>query len=322
MAIAGKEHIPVALERCIELLTPAVEYSLVSNPSTIVIDATLGLGGHTNALLSKFPTITVIGIDRDAQAIELAKSNVGENLDRLKIAQTTYDNIPQVLAEQGISRVAGILFDLGVSSMQLDQGQRGFAYSQSAPLDMRMDQSQELTAQYILDTYDRGALIHILRTYGEEKFAPKIADNIISARATSSLRTTTELADLVKASIPAPARRTGGNPAKRTFQALRIEVNQELAVLERAIPAALEALEVKGRLVVMAYQSLEDRIVKTAFTAATASRTPRGLPVDLPNSAAHYALVMRGSESASAAEIQINPRAQSMRLRAVERLAA
>jgi 16S rRNA (cytosine1402-N4)-methyltransferase len=322
MAIAGKEHIPVALERCIELLTPAIEYSLSSNPSTIVIDATLGLGGHTRALLSKFPTITVIGIDRDAHAIELAKSNVGENLDRLKIAQTTYDNIPQVLAEQGISRVAGILFDLGVSSMQLDDGQRGFAYSHSAPLDMRMDQSQELTAQHILDTYDRGALIHILRTYGEEKFAPKIADNIISARASSSLRTTTELADLVKASIPAPARRTGGNPAKRTFQALRIEVNQELAVLERAIPAALEALEVKGRLVVMAYQSLEDRIVKTAFTAATASRTPRGLPVDLPNSAAHYALVMRGSESASAAEIQMNPRAQSMRLRVVERLAA
>jgi len=147
MAIAGKEHIPVALERCIELLTPAIEYSLNSNPSTIVIDATLGLGGHTRALLSKFPTITVIGIDRDAHAIELAKSNVGENLDRLKIAQTTYDNIPQVLAEQGISRVAGILFDLGVSSMQLDDGQRGFAYSHSAPLDMRMDQSQELTAQ-------------------------------------------------------------------------------------------------------------------------------------------------------------------------------
>ena len=322
MAIAGKEHIPVALERCIELLTPAIEYSLSSHSSTIVIDATLGLGGHTRALLAKFPTITVIGIDRDAHAIELAKSNVRQYLDHLRIAQTTYDNIPQILAEQGVSHVAGILFDLGVSSMQLDDGQRGFAYSHSAPLDMRMDQSQELTAQHILDTSDRGALIHILRTYGEEKFAQKIADNIISARASSSLHTTTDLAELVKLSIPAPARRTGGNPAKRTFQALRIEVNQELAVLERAIPAALDALDVKGRLVVMAYQSLEDKIVKAAFTEATASRTPRGLPVDLPNSAAHYSLVIRGSESASESEIQMNPRAQSMRLRAVERLAA
>jgi len=315
-------HIPVALDRCIELLTPAIEFSLATHSQTVVIDATLGLGGHTRALLAKFPTLHVIGIDRDESAIALARVNVEPYGDRLTIMHTTYDQIDEVLESQGLKEVAGILFDLGVSSMQLDEADRGFAYSQDAPLDMRMDQSQELTAQMIVDTYDRAALIRILRTYGEEKFAPRIADNIISARVSGSLRTTKALAELVKDSIPAPARRTGGNPAKRTFQALRIEVNQELAVLERAIPAALTAIAVKGRVVVMSYQSLEDKIVKTNFSALTESTTPRGLPVELPDSAAKYALVMRGSEGAAEEEILTNPRAGSMRLRAIERLAA
>ena len=224
--------------------------------------------------------------------------------------------------ENNVTAVAGILFDLGVSSMQLDDGERGFAYSYDAPLDMRMDQSSGITAQEVLDTYDRNSLIKILRKYGEEKFAPRIVDNIIAARLDGSLNSTKDLAEIVKTSIPAPARRTGGNPAKRTFQALRIEVNQELALLEIAIPAALEALDIKGRLVVMAYQSLEDKIVKSALAVITESKTPRGLPMDLPNSAAKYSLVMRGSEAASDEEIVVNPRAASMRLRAVERLAA
>ena len=206
--------------------------------------------------------------------------------------------------------------------MQLDDGERGFAYSFDAPLDMRMDQSTGLTAFDVLQTYDHSALVRILRIYGEEKFAPRIADFIIDSRMAGKLNTTKDLADLVKNAIPAAARRTGGNPAKRTFQALRIEVNQELSILERAIPAALAALEVHGRLVVMAYQSLEDKIVKTALTKVTESKTPRGLPMDLPDSAAKYSLVMRGSESASDPEVLINPRAQSMRLRAVERVAA
>jgi 16S rRNA (cytosine1402-N4)-methyltransferase len=315
-------HIPVALDRCIDLLTPAIEFSLSHAPETIVIDATLGLGGHTRALLAKFPTLRVIGIDRDKSAIALAKINVEPYGDRLTIAYNTYDNIAQILEENNIAEVAGILFDLGVSSMQLDEAERGFAYSQDAPLDMRMDQEESLTAQVIVDTYDRATLIKILRQYGEEKFAPKIADNIIAARATNSLRSTKALADLVKDSIPAPARRTGGNPAKRTFQALRIEVNQELAVLERAIPAALAAISVQGRVVVMAYQSLEDKIVKSKFAELTQSSTPRGLPVDLPDSAAKYRLVMSGSEGAGEAEVAQNPRAGSMRLRAIERLAA
>lgn len=316
------QHTPVALERCIELLTPAIEFSLANRERTYVLDATLGLGGHTRALLAKFPNLIVIGIDRDESAISLALANVAPYQDRLFISHTTYDQIDEVLAEHNISKLAGALFDLGVSSMQLDDGERGFAYSYDAPLDMRMDQSVGLTAFEVLQTYEHGALIRLLRDYGEERFAPRIADFIIAARTSGSLNSTKDLADLVKNAIPAAARRTGGNPAKRTFQALRIEVNQELAILERAIPEALAALDIHGRLVVMAYQSLEDKIVKRALTAITESKTPRGLPVDLPNSAAKYALVMRGSESATEAEILINPRAQSMRLRAVERLAA
>jgi 16S rRNA (cytosine1402-N4)-methyltransferase len=318
----SRQHIPVALERCIELLTPAIEYSLKHHPSTYVIDATLGLGGHTRALLAKFPTLIVIGIDRDEQAIALARENVLPFANRLLISHTTYDQLGAVLHEHGVAKVAGILFDLGVSSMQLDDAQRGFAYSQDAPLDMRMDRSSNLTAYDVLQTYDHPALVRILRRYGEEKFAPRIADFIIAARDDGKLNTTKDLAELVKNAIPAAARRTGGNPAKRTFQALRIEVNQELVILERAIPAALAALEIHGRLVVMAYQSLEDKIVKTELTEVTESKTPRGLPFDLPGSAPKYALVMRGSEAASDAEILNNSRAQSMRLRAVERLAA
>ena len=317
-----QQHIPVALERCIELLTPAIEYSLSNHSATYVIDATLGLGGHTRALLAKFPTLIVIGIDRDLRAIDLARQNVAPFTDRLLISHTTYDQIDEVLAEHNVDAVAGILFDLGVSSMQLDDGERGFAYSHDAPLDMRMDQSAGLTAKEVLDTYEKQALVRILRMYGEEKFAPRIVDFIVEAREEGRLNSTKDLAELVKNAIPAAARRTGGNPAKRTFQALRIEVNQELAILDRAIPAALKALELHGRLVVMAYQSLEDKIVKSYLSEITESKTPRGLPVDLPDSAAKYALVMRGSEAASDAEIVINPRAQSMRLRAVERVAA
>ena len=315
-------HIPVALNRCIELLTPAIEYSLKENPSTYVVDATLGLGGHTRTMLAKFPTLIVIGIDRDESAIALARENVAPYGDRLLVSHTTYGEITSVLEEINIAHVAGILFDLGVSSMQLDDGLRGFAYSYDAPLDMRMDQSSGQTAYEILHSYEPKELVRILRAYGEERFAPRIVDFIIDARSAGNLNSTKDLAELVKNAIPAAARRTGGNPAKRTFQALRIEVNQELAILERAIPLALQALDIHGRLVVMAYQSLEDKIVKSALNVATESKTPRGLPVDLPDSAAKFSLVMRGSESASEAEILINPRAQSMRLRAVERVAA
>lgn len=311
-------HIPVALNRCIALLTPAIE----KNSSPVVIDATLGMGGHTRALLETFPSLRVIAFDRDTEAIAIATDALKDFSDRVTIVHAVYDEISVTLENLGIESVDGILFDLGVSSLQLDDADRGFAYSQEAPLDMRMDQSSGISAYDVLMTYTRSDLIHIIRLYGEEKFAPKIVDNIIKAREADKLNSTKDLAEIVKESIPAPARRTGGNPAKRTFQALRIEVNQELDVLTRAIPQALSALRVGGRIVVMAYQSLEDKIVKKAFTEVTASGTPLGLPVDLPNSAAHYSFVIRGSESASEQEILENPRASSMRLRAVERVAA
>jgi 16S rRNA (cytosine1402-N4)-methyltransferase len=313
-----QQHIPVALERCIALLTPAIERT--TNP--LVIDATLGMGGHSKALLETFPNLKIIAFDRDKGAIEIATKNLNNVIDRVVIVHAVYDEISEVLAGMGISEVDGILFDLGVSSMQLDTADRGFAYSQDAPLDMRMDQSQGLSAKEILDTYSRNDLVRVIRNFGEEKFATRIVDNIIEARESGTLKSTKDLAELVKRSIPAATRRTGGNPAKRTFQALRIEVNHELEVLTRAIPQAIKAIAIGGRLVVMSYQSLEDKIVKSEFTKVTASSTPLGLPVDLPNSAASYQLVIRGSESATDSEIAENARAQSMRLRAIERVAA
>jgi 16S rRNA (cytosine1402-N4)-methyltransferase len=311
-------HTPVALDRCIALLSPAIE----SNANPIIIDATLGMGGHSKALLLKYPNLKIIALDRDLSAIKVATDNLSDVIDRIEIVHAVYDELSAVLVKLGIEKVDGILFDLGVSSMQLDQADRGFAYSQEAPLDMRMDQSSGLSALDILNTYSYGDLVRVIRNFGEEKFATKIADNIIKARAAGTLSTTKDLAEIVKNSIPAPARRTGGNPAKRTFQALRIEVNQELSVLERAMPQAIEAIRVGGRLVVMAYQSLEDKIVKKAFAEVTESHSPLGLPFDLPNSAASYKLIISGSEGASEEEIAINARAQSMRLRALERVAA
>jgi 16S rRNA (cytosine1402-N4)-methyltransferase len=311
------EHASVMLDRCIALLSPAIEKT--SNP--IVVDATLGFGGHSLALLEKFPNLRVIGLDRDLTAIEKATSRLAKYSDRITIVHAIYDEMPTVLKSLGIKNVDGILFDLGVSSMQLDQAQRGFSYANEAPLDMRMDQSRGLSAQEIIDSYSRNDLIRVIREYGEERFASKIVDNIIAARDKGGITSTTQLAELVKQSIPAPARRVGGNPAKRTFQALRIEVNQELEVLQRAIPRAMDCLALGGRMVVMSFQSLEDKIVKKFFTAATESKTPVGLPVEIAALAAKFNLVFRGSEKASELEIAENSRAQSVRLRAIERVA-
>jgi len=312
------EHTSVLLERCITLLAPSIEKS----KSPIVVDATLGLGGHSLALLEKFPQLRVVGLDRDKTAISKANQRLAPFSDRITVIHAVYDEMPNVLDSLGISNVEGILFDLGVSSMQLDISERGFSYSQSAPLDMRMDQSQGLSAQEVLESYSRNDLIRVIREYGEERFASRIVDNIIAARESGKLHSTTDLAEIVKQSIPAPARRVGGNPAKRTFQALRIEVNQELAVLERAIPRAMDRLNVGGRLVVMSFQSLEDKIVKRYFSAATESKTPIGLPVEIASLAAKFQLVFRGSEQASEEEINKNSRAQSVRLRAIERVAS
>jgi 16S rRNA (cytosine1402-N4)-methyltransferase len=311
-------HKSVMLDRCITLLTPAIERN--SNP--IVIDATLGLGGHSKAILEKFPQVKIVGLDRDQSAMKIAKENLQEFAERITIIHAVYDELPSVLDSLGFKKVNGILFDLGVSSLQLDEAERGFSYSHLAPLDMRMDQSDPLSAAVVLNTYTKGELVRVLRNYGEEKFASRIADNIIKARASGILNNTKDLAELVKSSIPAATRRTGGNPAKRTFQALRIEVNNELKILETAIPAALDRLSVGGRMVVMSFQSLEDRIVKRFFADASESKSPRGLPVEMAEFAAKYNLVFRGSESASDEEIESNSRAQSVKLRAIERIAA
>jgi 16S rRNA (cytosine1402-N4)-methyltransferase len=288
----------------------------------VVVDATLGLGGHSEALLESNPNLVLIGIDRDLDAIVKAKNRLAKFENRAKLNHAIFDEITEVVNSFGYNKVDGILFDLGVSSMQLDQSDRGFSYSQDAPLDMRMDRSTGITASEIVNTYAPGELVRILRTYGEEKFATRIVENIVKERAKAPLNSTAQLATLVKESIPAATRRTGGNPAKRTFQALRIETNDELGAVNRAIPQALELLKVGGRLVVMSFQSLEDRIVKEIFTQATTSGTPRDLPIDLPEFAAKFALVVRGSVLPSEAEIAANSRAQSVRLRAIERLAA
>ena len=312
------EHVSVMRDRCVDLLSPAIAAS--TNP--VVVDATLGLGGHTEALLQKFPHLTVIGIDRDLDAIAKATARLAPFADRLKTAHSTFDGISEVVSNFGYSHIDGALFDLGVSSMQLDQIERGFSYSQDAPLDMRMDRTQSLTAGEIINTYEPGQLVRILRTYGEEKFATRIVESIVKQRAIAPMNSTAQLAEMVKEAIPAATRRTGGNPAKRTFQALRIETNDELGTITRALPAALALLNVGARLVVMSFQSLEDRIVKQLFVASTTSGTPRNLPFELPEYAAKFSMITRGSETPTDVELEENSRSQSVRLRAIERVAA
>ena len=310
-------HVSVALNRCIELLTPAIEKS----SSPVFVDATLGLGGHSFEMLNRFPNLTLIGIDRDTSAIEKASARLSEFGSRVHIAHSVFDHFSEVVKSFGFEKIDAALFDLGVSSMQLDVAERGFSYSQDAPLDMRMDQTQGITAEEIINTWSHGDLARIFRVYGEEKFAPRIADFIIRERENGPIKSTATLATLVKNAIPAAARRTGGNPAKRTFQALRIAVNNELEVIENALPQALELLNVGGRLVVLSFQSLEDRIVKEAFAQVTQSTSPRDLPVELPGHEAKFKLIAKG-EAASEQEIADNSRAQSVRIRAVERVAA
>ncbi|MEO6470768.1 MAG: 16S rRNA (cytosine(1402)-N(4))-methyltransferase RsmH [Aeromicrobium sp.] len=310
-------HSPVLLDRVLELLSPSL-----SKPGAVVVDATLGLGGHTEAFLKAFPEVHVIGIDRDPVALDKARARLKPFGDRVTFAAAVYDEIGDVVREAGHDHIGGVLFDLGVSSMQLDVAERGFSYSQDAPLDMRMNPDDALTAAGILNTYSATDLIRILRTYGEEKFAKSIALNVVAQRETEPFTTSARLVDLIRDSMPMSAKRTGGNPAKRTFQALRIEVNDELGAIVRALPASLDALEVGGRVVVLAYHSLEDRLTKQAFAKVTTSSAPRDLPVVPVDMLPKFKLVTRGSEQASAEEIAVNRRAQSVRLRAVERITA
>lgn len=313
--MSSPRHVPVMLDRVVALLAPALQ-----TDDAVLIDATLGLGGHTEAVLQRCPRARVVGIDRDPEALALAGARLAPFGDRFTGVHAVYDEIDDVMEELGLTSVSAVLFDLGVSSMQLDVRDRGFAYREDAPLDMRMDGTTGRTAADILNTYSAAELTRVLRDFGEEKFARKIAAAVVREREREPFTRSARLVELLYAEIPAPARRTGGHPAKRTFQALRMEVNDELAVLRRAIPAAIEAIGVGGRVVVESYHSLEDRLVKQAFTAATRSTVPIDLPFIPEGQDPALVLVTRGSEKASPTEIEENPRAASVRLRALERV--
>lgn len=308
-------HEPVMLDRVLALFAPALE-----GKDAVLLDATLGLGGHADALLCAHPALRLIGLDRDPNALARSSERLARHGDRVHLVHAVYDEMPEVLAELGLSTVDGALFDLGVSSMQLDQAERGFAYAKDAPLDMRMDPTTGRTAAEVLNTYPVGELTRILREYGEERFANRIARLVAAERERAPFTTSARLVEVLYDAVPAASRRTGGHPAKRTFQALRIEVNGELEVLRRALPAALDGLALGGRIVVESYHSLEDRMVKRALTERAKSRTPEGLPVELAGHGPELKLLTRGAEVASDAEIELNPRAKSVRLRAAERI--
>ena len=315
----GASHIPVLLDRVLELLAPTVS---LTRGRQVIVDATLGLGGHAEAMLERFPDLVVVGIDRDPEAIARSSDRLARFGDRVVLVNAVYDQIGEAIRGAGFTAVSGVLFDLGVSSLQLDVKERGFAYAQDAPLDMRMNPSSGLSAADVLNTYDERDLARVLWEYGEERFARKIARAVVEQRNSDPFDTSAPLVELVRRSIPAATRRTGGNPAKRTFQALRIEVNDELGAWRRALPAALDAITVGGRVVVLAYHSLEDRFAKRTFVAATSSSAPRDLPVVPAEMAPKFTLVTRGAEQATPAEVAENPRAKSVRLRAIERVAA
>lgn len=309
-------HTPVLLDRCVELLAPAL-----AEPGAVLVDATLGMGGHSEALLERFPAIRLIGLDRDTDALRIAGERLARFGDRVTLVHTVNDGIADAVASAGVRRVDGILFDLGVSSLQLDEAERGFAYAHDAPLDMRMDQTAGSTAADIVASYGEGDLRRIFERYGEEKLAGRYARAIIAARQQAPIVRSGQLVDILIAATPVAVQREGrGHPAKRVFQALRIEVNEELSVLDRAIPAAMDLLRVGGRIVVMSFQSLEDRVVKRVFADASASTAPAGLPVELPEHAPRFRLVVRGAELASDDEKARNPRATPVRLRAAERV--
>ncbi len=308
-------HKPVLLERCIEVLGEAL-----NSDSAILVDGTLGLGGHSEAFLQRFPKLTLVGIDRDENALKLAGERLAPFADRIHLVQAVYSEIPEVLEELGLNLADAVLLDLGVSSMQLDERDRGFAYSFDAPLDMRMDKSADLTAAVVLNEYAEAHLADIFKSFGEERYAKLIAKQIVKVRSAQPFASSKQLTDIIAKIVPFIPGKSSGHPAKRVFQALRIEVNSELEILAETIPAVIESLRIGGRVVVLSYQSLEDRIVKQALVAASTSSAPIELPIELAEHAPVLRLVVRGAEKASEQEIQENPRSASVRLRAAEKI--
>jgi len=310
-------HVPVLRDRVVELLAPALK-----EPGSVMVDATLGMGGHTEAILQACPGARVLGIDRDLEALSLAGERLARFGERFTPVHAVYDALPQILADQGLPAqlsLSAVLLDLGVSSLQLDEEERGFAYRHDAPLDMRMDQDGGVTAAEVLNTYDQADLERIIRGFGEERFAKRVASAIVRERAREPFTSSARLVELLRSTIPAASQKSGGHPAKRTFQALRIEVNGELDSLAAALPQAVDALAAGGRIAVLSYHSLEDRLTKQTLAAGAHSRTPVGLPVELPELAPYLRLLTRGGEEPDAEEVRTNPRAASARLRAAER---
>ncbi|MFF2526719.1 16S rRNA (cytosine(1402)-N(4))-methyltransferase RsmH [Streptomyces liangshanensis] len=308
-------HVPVMLQRCLDLLAPALD-----RPGAVVVDGTLGLGGHSEALLTAFPAVRLVALDRDKEALRLSGERLAPYGDRATLVHAVSHELPDVLDRLGIPKVQGVLFDLGVSSMQLDEAERGFAYAHDAPLDMRMDQSAGISAAEVLNTYPPGELVRILRAYGEEKQAKRIVSAVVKEREKEPFTQSARLVALIRDALPQAAMRTGGNPAKRTFQALRIEVNGELSALESSLPAAVRALDVGGRIAVLSYQSLEDRVVKQVFAAGAATTAPPGLPVVPERYQPRLKLLTRGAELPTEEEIADNRRSASARLRGAERI--
>ena len=303
------KHIPIMLEQVID--------GLDIKPDGIYVDGTLGGGGHSYEIAKLLTNGgRLIGIDQDEAAIEAAGERLSAFQDRVTIVRSNYAQMLSVLNSLGIEAVDGILLDLGVSSHQLDTAERGFSYMEDAPLDMRMDRRQEKTAKDIVNYYSQTELTRIIKDYGEDKFAAKIAAKIISFRENKPIDTTGELAEIIKSAIPMKYRLTGGHPAKRTFQAIRIELNRELGVLEESIDGMIELLSDGGRMAVITFHSLEDRIVKSAFKKAESPCTcPPNFPVCVCGKKAKGFVVSRKPIIPNDEEMERNPRAKSSKLR-------
>ncbi|WP_022909732.1 16S rRNA (cytosine(1402)-N(4))-methyltransferase RsmH [Aestuariimicrobium kwangyangense] len=313
---ASALHEPVMVDRIVQVLAPALQA-----PGSVHVDGTLGMGGHAEAILAACPHARLIGIDRDPQALAIAGERLARFGDRVRLERAVYDELPQVLERTGTTSIQSMLLDLGLSSLQIDRTERGFAYSVDAPLDMRMGDSGP-TAADVVNTYELDDLERILRRFGEEKFSRRIAQRIVAARQQEPFTSSARLVQVISDAIPAAARNTGGHPAKRTFQALRIEVNAELEALAGVLPAAVAALAVGGRLAVLAYHSLEDRLVKQVFRVATSDRAPAHLPMVPEHLRAECRSLTRGAEKPTPDEVAANRRAASARFRAIERVRA
>jgi 16S rRNA (cytosine1402-N4)-methyltransferase len=309
----GFVHLPVMADEVVELFLPV--------PAGLVVDGTVGGGGHARRLLEARPDLRLLGIDRDAEAVAAAREVLGRYGDRVRVVQGGFEDIGEIVATESEGNVMGILFDLGVSSPQLDRPDRGFSYWAEAPLDMRMDGGQTLTAAQVVNEYDEERLAALIAENGDERFAREIARRIVARR---PLETTGDLVEAVKDAIPAPARRRGGHPARRTFQAVRMEVNRELPHLEVGLDESVHLLKPEGRILVVAYHSHEDRLVKERFAeaASTGEPAPPGLPVEPVRRTPLLRVLTRRARRPTAGEVAANPRARSARLRAAERLAA